>query len=544
MVNLDCIIIGYNDIDFDAYASRQKRMAKHSGGYHEVKTNSLFLNGKRKTYMDVINHSISMGTGSDPHLSVFEAPALGACYLKNALDQQNFGTEVINFFNYEKDRLADLLLDSPGAVAITTTFYVDNAPIVEIIRFIRQHNQEVKIIVGGPHIFNLQADLDQVSLDLTYKTMGADIYIIDSQGEFTLINVLARLREGGDLDRVPNLAYRQKDQSIHWTRREVENNHLDSNMIHWRNFDKDLVAPITYLRTARSCPFACSFCNYPTMAGTHVLSGIETMEYELKTLYEIGATDIVFIDDTFNVPLPRFKKLLRMMIQNRFGFRWVSFLRCANVDLEAIELMKESGCIGCLLGIESADKQILGFMNKAAKPERYQWGIEQLNKHGIASFVSLICGFPGETESSIKTTIDFMEETSPTFFNVQLYYHDLRAPIHRMAEKFGIQGAGYNWRHNTLTWKEATEWATIMFKNIHRSTPLGLYGFSLWGISYLISRGISMEQVKSFGEITRPMLYDSIDDIAKVYPEQEERLANLFRSTQVYPSHRYKNHAA
>ncbi|MCP5052543.1 MAG: hypothetical protein GY940_35570 [bacterium] len=50
-------------------------------------------------------------------------------------------------------------------------------------------------------------------------------------------------------------------------------------------------------------------------------------------------------------------------------------------------------------------------MNKAAKPERYKWGIQQLKKNNIDSFASLICGFPGETEESIRTTMNFIEET-------------------------------------------------------------------------------------------------------------------------------------
>ncbi|MCP5106701.1 MAG: radical SAM protein, partial [bacterium] len=168
-----------------------------------------------------------------------------------------------------------------------------------------------------------------------------------------------QLRGSGNLGSVPNLLYMDSDSSLKKTEREPENNNLDDNVIKWDSFDKDLTAPITYLRTARSCPFSCSFCNYPTMAGAHVLSSIENMEKELRLLKDLGTTDVVFIDDTFNVPLPRFKRLLRMMIKNNFDFKWVSFLRCANVDEEGVELMAESGCIGSFLGIESGDARIL-----------------------------------------------------------------------------------------------------------------------------------------------------------------------------------------
>jgi p-methyltransferase len=86
-----------------------------------------------------------------------------------------------------------------------------------------------------------------------------------------------------------------------------------------------------------------------------------------------------------------------MMIKNEFDLRWISFFRCSNADEEAIDLMRESGCVGALLGIESGDQKILKYMNKSATLERYKWGMERLHQRGIATFASLICGFPGET---------------------------------------------------------------------------------------------------------------------------------------------------
>jgi radical SAM superfamily enzyme YgiQ (UPF0313 family) len=312
-----------------------------------------------------------------------------------------------------------------------------------------------------------------------------------------------------------------------------ENNELDESTIDWSLFDSHEITPVAYLRTARSCPFACTFCNYPVMAGEHVVSKVENVEKQLKYLSSIGTTDIVFIDDTLNVPLTRFKNMLRMVIKNGLKFRWISFFRCSNADEEAIDLMKESGCVGVLLGIESGDQQILKYMNKAATLERYRWGIENLHRRGIATFASLICGFPGETQESVINTLNFIEEMAPTFFNVQLYYHDLRSPIHKKANEFQIQGAGYSWRHRSMDWREAIQKAKYLYKNIHASRYLPLHGFSLWGVSYLLSRGISLEQIKKFSDIIRPMLLGSLDDAPTDFSNVEEQLTELFRNTSV-----------
>ncbi|CAM2010572.1 radical SAM protein [Acanthopleuribacter pedis] len=511
---LDCILVGYNDIDFNDFSARQKATEHRAGGYHEVKTNSILQDGRRVTFMEVLNDMIVEATGNDPKLNVFEAPALGAHYLCSYLNTRGLNVDLVNFFNRDQAKFAALLAGKPRTVAITTTFYIDNSPIREIVAFIREHAPDTQIIIGGPHIYNVHADLqnDWETLSFVLKETGGDVYIIDSQGEETLYQTLVALRDGNDLAGVNNLAYRADDESFSPTERKIENNDLNSNIVDWTTFDPNALRPLTYLRTARSCPYSCSFCQYPVLAGPHVVNDIEAIQTQLTYLHEIGTTDLVFIDDTFNVPLPRFKKLLRMMIENQFNFRWVSFLRVANVDEEAIDLMADSGCVGVLLGIESGDPTILKIMNKRADVDRYKWGISQLKRRGIMSYASLICGFPGESKETILNTIHFIEEAAPTFFNVQLYFHDTSAPIHRRHAEFDLKGAGYSWSHAGMNWEEAMDWAKYMYQSIGNSTFISLYGFSLWGISYLVSKGLTPDQLISFGKITKPLLFDSLTD--------------------------------
>ena len=301
---IDCVIVGYNDVSFGDFASTQKKMAHRSGAYHEVMTNSILLAGERITYMDLINRAVERSTGVHPRLNTFASPSLGVCYLQSYLVKRGFEVENVNFFNQDQERFRELLAGRPRSVAITTTYYVDNAPIIEIVKFVRRHSPGTQIIVGGPHIYNLSFDLEKDMLPLVFDLIGADIYVIDSQGEKTLSEILAALRNGSALDSVPNLYFRDEDDEFQPTRREPESNEMDSNSVDWSVLDKDLITPLAYLRTARSCPFSCSFCNYPTLAGKHVVTGLEKLEEELEYLHGIGTHYLVFVDDTFNVPLP------------------------------------------------------------------------------------------------------------------------------------------------------------------------------------------------------------------------------------------------
>jgi radical SAM PhpK family P-methyltransferase len=529
--NLDCVIIGHNDMDFRAVQEEMKKIQKFSAAYTDLKANSVPFHGERITYMSLLNRMLEAETGRDHRLQACELPNLGAAYLKSFLRKRHFNVEIVNSFNYDQERLEKLLTLSPNAVAITTTLYVDYSPIVEIVNFVRQHNAQTKIIVGGPHVFSICSDRDAQTQDYIFREIGADIYVFDSQGELTLSKVLAELRdlkEAADLSGVPNLTYTLDNTLFHRTPRAVEDNDMDENAVDWSYFDADYFVPTVQMRTARSCAFKCAFCRYPAFAGSLSLTGLDVIERELRLLHSSGVKNVVFIDDTFNVPLPRFKDICRMMIKNRFDFNWFSFFRCSNADDEAFDLMKDSGCKGVFLGIESGDPRILKNMNKFADADRYRYGISKLKERGIITFATIIVGFPGENEESIRNTTNFLQETSPMFYRLELYYHYTNVPIHQDAEKYGISGTGYSWKHNTMDWKQASEHLQRMYKTIKGPHILPGYMFDFWSIPYLMGKGFTVEQIAGFTATAQELLVQGFDDEATNPSRQEEKLRALF----------------
>src|ERR1044072_8295034 len=245
MTPLDCIVIGYNDVSFNSLADKHRPLKEYNGTYGELKTNSVLLNGQRKTYMELLNHELTAIHGSDPNLSAFEVPNLGAVYLTSFLRRRNFSVELINFYNFEKDRFAGLLMESPRAIAITTTYYIDEEPIKEIVKFVRERSPESKIILGGPYVHSLCVDNRPTTQNVIFDSIGADFYIVDAQGEATLAQVLSCIKSGRDsrLVFVPNLIYKKRDST--WVRphRVEEHNSLDENAVNWRSFNPQFFTP-------------------------------------------------------------------------------------------------------------------------------------------------------------------------------------------------------------------------------------------------------------------------------------------------------------
>ena len=509
---LDCIVIGYNEVPFQHYESFLHNFGENSEAYRDLKFSFVDMDGVKMDYVGLLNHVLR---AADPQgrselaregVKSGDIPNLAAAYLSNFLRQRGCVMRSVNLFQHEKAKLAEYLAQDPLCVAITTTFYVVNMPLHEMVEFIRTHNPRTKIVVGGPLIANHARNYHGEALSTALDDIGADIYILEGQGEDTLLRVVESLRSGGGLAAVPNLAYAEGGQLVR-TRTAPENNSLDENYIDWRSFSDEKLGVTLQTRTARSCAFKCSFCNYPTRAGALSLASVDTLEREFDSMLELGnVSNVVFIDDTFNVPLPRFKDICRLLIRKNYGFNWFSYFRCSNSDEEAFDLMTESGCKGVFLGIESGSPAILKNMNKAATIERYANGIEALKRRGVLTFGSFIVGFPGETEATVNETIEFIRETRPDYYRAQMWYCEPGTPIYHQKEQYEINGDGFVWTHATMDSNVAMDHIERMFLEVDESIWLPQWSFDFWIIPYLIGKGISAERFKPLMAMAHKLL--------------------------------------
>jgi radical SAM PhpK family P-methyltransferase len=531
---LDCVVIGYNETRFEEYEALLRKYGEDSEAYRDLKYSFVEIGGKKLNYVGLLNHVASLVdsriAGARQELKSCDIPNLAAVYLTHYLRQQGHLAQYINLFQFEKDRLAEYLAESPLCVAITTTFYVVNFPVIEMVRFVRAHNPKVKIVVGGPLISNHIRNYRGKELKAALEDIGADIYVIESQGEWTLSQIIECLRTGGALSAVPNIAYMCGGE-LHRTPPAGEANSLDESFIDWRTFADQDLGPTLQTRTARSCAFSCSFCNYPERAGKLTLATLDTVEKELDSMRDLGyVKNVVFIDDTFNVPLQRFKDICRLMIRKDYRFNWFSYFRCSNSDEEAIALLAESGCKGVFLGIESGSPQILRNMNKAATIEKYVKGMELLQEYGVLTFASLIFGFPGETGATIDETIHFIKQAKPDFYRAQLWYCESGTPVERQRDKYAITGDGFVWNHATMSSLEAMDHIDRAFLDIDSSIWLPQWSFDFWTIPYLLGKGHSLELFSDLMKWAHKLL---ALDIAYVHPEMKAGMKQKYLDEMV-----------
>jgi radical SAM superfamily enzyme YgiQ (UPF0313 family) len=166
--------------------------------------------------------------------------------------------------------------------------------------------------------------------------------------------------------------------------------------------------PFTFIVTSRGCPAGCTFCikhvNYQFSVR---LRSPERIMEELWQLKRLGISNIHMYADLFTVSRAQVVELCRLIIDSKIDIRWTCNSRVDYVDEEMLQLMGRAGCWFISWGIESGSEQILRNARKGIDPAEAERALRWAKKVGIRNWGYFIIGLPGETEESIRHTIDF-----------------------------------------------------------------------------------------------------------------------------------------
>lgn len=415
-------------------------------------------------------------------------------HLGTYLNKFDYTLDFIFSFEDEQEKLLEKLENNEYAcIGVSTTHCTDFSTVEKIVSFIREHKKEAKIVVGGPFIVSRVKQFSMGELQFLFRKCKADIYLNVYHGSEVTYRIIKALKEHEDLNSVPNIFFKNGKKFIKTEEIAVDET-LENCKIDWALF-KDQLSSIVPIRTAISCPFACTYCAFPAQEGKYQLRSIEDIEEELNTLRDIGKTKIIhFIDDTLNVPTQRFKEILKMMKRNNYKFRWHSFFRCQYADHEMLQLMKETGCDAVMLGFESGNQGMLDRMNKKTQLADIVKGHALIKEYGITTIGYFFIGFPGETIDSVKETIRFIEEVAPDYYYVRPWYFDLTTAIVNDIGKYEITGSNYQWSHSTMTCETAEriclEIPHIVKNSVYQNIT-STYIFDM------INRGLQLDEIKS-----------------------------------------------
>jgi anaerobic magnesium-protoporphyrin IX monomethyl ester cyclase len=169
-----------------------------------------------------------------------------------------------------------------------------------------------------------------------------------------------------------------------------------------------LNGPFTFIVPSRGCPAACTYCiKHVTYQYSVRARSAQNVMQELWKLKKLGLNNIHMYADLFTVDRTQVVSLCERMISENIGLKWTCNSRVDFVDEELLRLMAKAGCHLIAWGIESGNEAILKHARKGANPAKAKQSLTWSRKAGIKNWGYFIIGLPGETEATIRDTIDF-----------------------------------------------------------------------------------------------------------------------------------------
>jgi radical SAM superfamily enzyme YgiQ (UPF0313 family) len=166
--------------------------------------------------------------------------------------------------------------------------------------------------------------------------------------------------------------------------------------------------PYTFVVSSRGCPGGCRFCIKHVSYGRSVrYRSPDHVLAELEQLAALGVRKVHMYTDLFTLNREHVMGICEGIQARGLDLRWTCNSRVDFVDPELLQQMHAAGCWMISWGIESGEPRMLRRMNKGITTEQVEQALRWSKQAGIMNWGYFIIGMPGETEESIRTTIDF-----------------------------------------------------------------------------------------------------------------------------------------
>jgi len=309
----------------------------------------------------------------------------------------------------------------PDVVGLTAmTLMLESA--AEIARVVKASPHRCVTVLGGPHITALPEE--------TMNFYGEFDYGIIGEGELAFAEFLKR---SNNCD-CKNLVHR-KDGKVYVNPRREPCRNLDdlpfpdyASIVRGKNrlsiFGSKSRRSLGIV-TSRGCPGQCTFCDRGVFGRRFRCHSANYVLALMKSLHDrFEVTDFLFYDDLFVANRERLIEFCDTIIKKKLPYTWSCCARVDFLDQKLLGLMKRAGCWLIEYGIESGNQEILNKMNKRITLERIYETVQATRKADIEAKGNFIFGNIGETEQTLRDTVEFACRLPLSYFQ-----HTFLAPL-------------------------------------------------------------------------------------------------------------------
>jgi radical SAM superfamily enzyme YgiQ (UPF0313 family) len=316
------------------------------------------------------------------------------------------------------------------------------------------------VIVGG-------ADpTARPDLYLGYETEGVfpvDVVVV-GEGEETILEILPPLLDGEEpvaaLRAVEGVAFRDDTGRVIGTPRrrliqEVDElpfparDLLDIEAYRraWRrkhdHFSLSIIA-------TRGCPFGCTWCQKSVFGRSFRPRSPESVAEEMALIKRRYQPDqIRIVDDVMGIDKDWVRSWHDAVLARDAVIPFECLSRVDLLDEEVAQMLKEVGCRQIHFGAESGSQAVLDAMNKGITVEEIDEAAELCRRMGIETYFYMMVGYPGETWSDLKRSVQLLRRTRPDDFSTTIAYPLPGTPFYEdVRDRLTVAGTGApDWTH-------------------------------------------------------------------------------------------------
>ena len=291
-----------------------------------------------------------------------------------------------------------IINEKPDVVAFSC--YIWNImKTLEICSIIKK-NHCCKIVLGGPEVAYRQKDVLE-------KYDFVD-FVLSGEGEWTFPDFLDNLNS--DFSLVSGLTYRKNGDIVTVPEKEYAETPPSP---YSDEFFENLNGRISYIETARGCPYRCAFCLSGRCSQLRFFD-IDRVKKDIIRLSKSGTQTLKFVDRTFNANAERANEIL-LFIKENYS-KEIPENVCFHFEI-AGDILKEStlqilssmpvGAVQLEIGMQSFNEETLKKINRKTNTKKLVENIRKLvSFNNMHIHIDLIAGLTGEDLVSFKNSFN------------------------------------------------------------------------------------------------------------------------------------------
>lgn len=290
---------------------------------------------------------------------------------------------------------------------------------LETCHILKKMVPDLPIVLGGAHLASTLDDIFTQSDDFDF--------VVNGEGEITMLEICNKMQQSSFpeyLKDVGGIIYKNEkgDTTVNPPRaffKELDEfTPIDYSLVDVFKYKIPTLPgpPVVGLMITRGCPFKCTYCDAPTTTGKKIRyhSPDRAVADIVRLNKQFGVRGFSFRDSTFTASKRWVKEFCEKLIASKVNIAWRCNTRVDCVTEDLLKLMKKSGCHTINFGVESGHPEILKRIKKDVSFEKIYDAHKWTRKIGIRTYTTFLVGSPGETDETIRTTIEVAKKIRPS----------------------------------------------------------------------------------------------------------------------------------